>query len=437
MSKNNILVIFSDQQRWDSCGCYGQRLPVTPNIDALAAVGVRYENCMTMQPVCGPARACMQTGQYASQNGCHINDIRLPDQADTWMRHLRRAGYTSGYFGKWHLATDKDEDVSYAVEPVPLERRGGWEDRWCAADVLEFTSGPYGGRVFDEHNQPVEFPEDRYRPDVLTDHCVDWLKEQNADQPFVGFLSFLEPHHQNDQGAFIGPKGWAENRFAHYDVPGDLYGQSGDWEKGYADYLACCRALDDNVGRIVAQLKETGLYENTVIIYTSDHGCHFKTRNEEYKRSCHEASIHVPLVMAGPGFSGGRVVSDVVSLIDIPPTILTTAECQIPDSYAGHALQGSERPGDAFVQISEAECGRALRTERWKYAITATDANDPAIADGHARSYTEAYLYDLLNDPHERMNLVNDPAYSVQREQLRDRLQQRMYKIGENSFQIV
>jgi arylsulfatase A-like enzyme len=124
----NILFILSDQQRWDTLGCYGQELDVTPNLDRMAAEGVRFENAFTCQPLCGPARACLQTGKYATETGCFRNRIALPLDETTIAHRLSDAGYEVGYIGKWHLATTYgmgDADANYRTQPVPPERRGG------------------------------------------------------------------------------------------------------------------------------------------------------------------------------------------------------------------------------------------------------------------------------------------------------------------------
>jgi len=126
-NRPNIIFFFSDQQRWDTCGCYGQQLPVTPNLDRMAADGVRFANAFTCQPVCGPARACLQTGKYAVEVGCPTNHRMLPTDEMTLARWLSQAGYEVGYIGKWHLAScgERDGPDDFREKPVPPERRGG------------------------------------------------------------------------------------------------------------------------------------------------------------------------------------------------------------------------------------------------------------------------------------------------------------------------
>ncbi|MDR2695748.1 MAG: sulfatase-like hydrolase/transferase [Deltaproteobacteria bacterium] len=431
MSKPNILFLFSDQQRWDTLGCYNPAIDFTPSLDRLAAEGVRFENAFTCQPVCGPARACLQTGLYATQMGCYRNGIALPRNAVTIAERLHRNGYETAYVGKWHLA-------GTGTKPVPPALRGGYRDYWMAADVLEFTSDGYGGHMFDKEGRRTEFT--GYRVDCQTDFALDYLQNRKRDKPFFLFVSYLEPHHQNNAGHFQGPAG-SQERYRHYPVPEDLRRIRGDWEREYPDYLGCCASLDRNAGRIVRALKEQGLYENTVIVYTSDHGSHFRTRNSEYKRSCHESSIRVPLIIRGPGFTGGKVIGALSSLIDLPATLLRCGGVEIPPGMQGNPLQELTAGAcdalsqEVFIQISESQVGRALRTERWKYSVKAPYRNGWLHAG--AKLYREEFLYDLETDPHELNNLVSHAAYREVRARLRQRLFERMDAAGEKAPRIL
>ena len=437
----NILFVFSDQQRWDTLGCYGSPVEgISPNLDAMAREGVRFENAFTCQPVCGPARSCLQTGVYGTETGCWRNDIALPLDAVTLPRLLRPVGYEVGYIGKWHLASTGPA-INHRSKPVPPAYRGGYVDYWLASDVLEFTSHGYDGHMFDADMSPVEFPEGRYRVDCLTDFAIDYLRTRDGQQPFFLFLSYIEPHHQNDHKHFEGPKG-SKERFKDAPVPEDLKPLDGDWHEEWPDYLGCCASLDEGVGRIRAELRQLGLSDNTLVVYTSDHGCHFRTRNSEYKRSCHESSIHVPMLAYGPGFQGGRVIDGLVSLIDLPPTLLTAGGVAPPGQMRGRPLQGlidgtaRDWRDEVFVQISESQIGRAVRTARWKYSVSVPGK---AEWDSGARgdSYTEEFLYDLDADPHEQNNLVRDAGLADVRAELAQRLRGRMVDAGEKEPEIL
>jgi len=435
MKKQNIIFFFSDQQRWDTCGCYGQPLKTTPNIDQMASDGVRFENAFTCQPVCGPARACIQTGKYAAEIGCHTNNRMLPPGEKTLAGYLKESGYDTAYIGKWHLASSgrKGGPDDFQTRAVPSERRGGYE-YWLASDVLEFTSHSYDGHMFDCDGNKREFPAGRYRADVLTDWAIEYLESRNSEKPFFLFVSYIEPHHQNDHHHFEGPHG-SKEKFKDFVPPQDLVNTTnGDWRSEYPDYLGCINSLDSNLGRIRDALKKQGIDKNTVIIFTSDHGSHFCTRNSEYKRSCHDGCIRIPLILYGGSFTGGRVLDNMVSLIDITPTILSTAGVTVPAFMRGRNMNdlvnGNAQHWDdeVFLQISESQCGRAIRTKEWKYSVRAQDktGNDPSSC-----SYTEDFLYDLKADPHEQNNLVSDPAFRDVRAKLSVRLKERMRLAGE------
>ncbi|MBN8525838.1 MAG: sulfatase-like hydrolase/transferase [Planctomycetes bacterium] len=435
--RSNLLVLFADQQRADTLGCYGQQLPVSPAIDRLAAEGVRFANAFTCQPVCGPARAALQTGLWPTDLDCQVNDRALPRDAKTIAHHLGDAGWQTGYFGKWHLASDnggrgRDREVlENRVAPVPPDLRGGWRDGWVAADVLEFTSHGYGGHMFDREGRRVDFPPGRFRADCVTDHLLAWLEHgRDPQRPFAAMISWIEPHHQNDRGCYEGPAGSAE-RFAGFVPPGDLaaFRGIGDWEKQYPDYLGCCNAIDANVARIRACLERHGVWEDTVVVYTADHGSHFKTRNREYKRSAHDASLRIPMIVHGPGFTGGRVEEGLASLIDLPRTLLGAAGLHAPCAMQGRDLAGGGADA-VFVQISESQCGRAIREAGWTYAVRAPDTPSDARTSVDGR-WVEDVLYDNTVDPHQLRNLVADPAAAQERARLRARLEAWMRARGD------
>lgn len=417
--KPNIVFYFSDQQRWDTLNP-----TVMPNLSKIAEDGVIFENSFTCQPVCGPARACLQTGMYATKNGSVINGVPLDTTIEPLAEKLKAVGYKTAYIGKWHLASDLIEGQGCHCEKdaVPKEKQGGY-DYWRAADVLEFTSHGYDGYVFDGDGNKIDFK--GYRADCINDFALEYLdKEADGEQPFFLFVSQLEPHHQNDRGRYEGKKEYLE-KFKDAPIPGDLSFLKGDYRENYPDYLAAIAALDENVGRLAEKLKEKGLYENTVLIYTSDHGSHFKTRNAEYKRSCHDASIHTPLMIAGDVFKGGKRDKRLVSLIDLPATVLDLAGAEIPDCYDGISVKAQfekrkrGRPA-CFIQISETQIGRAFRTERYTYSIkrggmAKSYAQYVATKKNESNYYFEDYLYDNEKDPYQTKNLIKDPAYAGHR----------------------
>ena len=188
----NIIFYFSDQQRWDTCGCFGQPLNITPNLDKLAAEGVKFDNAFSPQPVCGPCRALFQTGKYPTETGCFRNNLMLPSNIKTLGEYMEKdAGYETAYVGKWHLASDgeleKKPTIDHTITAVPLELRGGYTGYWRAADVLEFTSHGYDGYVFDENNNRIDFK--GYRADCINQFALDYLDQYTGEKPFFMTVS--------------------------------------------------------------------------------------------------------------------------------------------------------------------------------------------------------------------------------------------------------
>lgn len=434
MARPNILIVLSDQQRPDAIGAYGQRLPVTPTIDALAGRGTIFDRAFCVNPVCGPSRAAIQTGRRPTEVGCWRNGLALGSDTPTIATRLAAAGYRTGYVGKWHLASDLGpslppdrERASYIRSAVPVERRGGWNDIWVAADALELTSGAYSGHVWDERGQQVELS--GYRVDAIGAIATERIHMLlDGDNPFVLFVSFLEPHHQNDRFRTIGPRGLART-FRGYDVPGDLRGTLGDWRWNYAASLAACHAIDDAVAGLLAELEAAGVRDDTLVVYSSDHGSHFRTRNLEYKRTCHDASTRVPLIVDGPGFTGAGRDDRLVTHLDLLPTLLHTAGVTDDDDLTGRALQpdahntGEPWRDEVFIQISESQIGRALRTDRWTYSAAAPGRHPlrGRLAPA-ADTYVETHCYDLDADPHQRHDLAGDPTTAPVRARLARRL---------------
>jgi arylsulfatase A-like enzyme len=425
--KPNVIVFFSDQQRWDTTGMHGNPMDLTPNFDAMARRGAHVANSITCQPVCGPARACLQTGLYATTTGCFRNGIPLPTDSTTLAHHFKEAGYQTGYIGKWHLA-DKD--------PVPEGQRGGY-DYWLASNLLEFTSDAYDLVMYDGDNEPRKLP--GYRVDGQTDAMIRYMDE-HQEEPFFLFSSFIEPHHQNHLDDYPPPDGYRE-RYTGGWVPPDLAALGGSTHQHLGGYYGMVKRLDEALGRIFDALKSLGLADETIVMYTSDHGCHFKTRNSEYKRSCHESSVHVPTAFVGPGFDGGGQISEMVSLIDLPPTLLDAAGIAVPEMMQGRSIlplvrgEQTDWPGEAFIQVSEAQVGRAVRTQRWKYGVDAPEKHGGR--DAGSDTYIEQYLYDLQADPYELTNLVTSEAHEIVREVMRERLLKRMVGAGEDEANIL
>ena len=420
----NVIVFFTDQQRWDTTGVHGNPMGLTPNFDRMALEGTHLYHTFTCQPVCAPARGSLQTGMYATRHGVWRNGLTLNAELPTLATHFSQAGYQTGYIGKWHLM---DQEIG----PVPEELRGGYE-YWLASNVLEFTSTAYHTVLYDRDNQGIQLP--GYRVDALTDAAIRYIDAYQKD-PFFLFLSFIEPHHQNQIDDYVAPDGYRE-RYTGVWMPPDLAALGGSAHQHMAGYYGQVKRLDEALGRLLDALKSLDILENTIVLFTSDHGSHFKTRNSEYKRSIHESSIRVPTAIIGPGFQGGGRVTGLVSLVDLPPTLLDAVGLPVPEAMQGYSvcslLRGGEAnwPEEVFIQVSESQVGRAVRTSRWKYSVTAIDKQ--GWIDMDSDRYSEEFLYDLQADPYELCNLIGLVSHQKVTGVLRKRLVQRIIEAGES-----
>lgn len=419
----NVIVFFTDQQRMDTTGVHGNPLGLTPHFDRIAREGIHLYNTFTCQPVCGPARSCLQTGMYATTTGCYRNEIPLPPDSRTLAHYFNEAGYNTGYIGKWHLAEH---------EPVPIEERGGY-DYWLAANLLELSSDAYSTVLYDNECKEVKLP--GYRVDAQTDAAIRYIDSHQND-PFFLFLSYIEPHHQNHTDNYPAPDGY-EELFTDRWTPPDLKALGGSHAQHLGGYYGMVKRLDEALGRILDALKSLDLTQNTIILFTSDHGNHFKTRNGEYKRTAHDSSIRVPAALYGPGFMQGGQIRELVSLLDFTPTLLDAAGIEVPPGMQGHSLlplvqrETANWPEEVFLQISESHVGRAIRTKRWKYCVAAPDL-DGWEAPG-SKHYVETLLFDLQADPYELTNLAGIASYREVADDLKKRLIARMVEAGEEA----
>ncbi len=431
--KPNVIVFLTDQQRHDTAGFHGGPAGLTPNLDRAAGEGTLVANSFTCQPVCAPARSCLQTGLYATNTGVWCNGHRISANLSTLADYFNDAGYHTGYIGKWHLMPDEFHGG------VPRDGQGGYQS-WLGANILEFVSDAYDCRLFDEVGAEHRLP--GYRVDAVADAAIRHI-QTHAANPFFLFLSFIEPHHQNSRDDYPAPDGY-EALFAEAPLPPDLIALGGSARKHWAGYCGMVKRLDEAYGRLLDSLKSMGLHDNTIVLFTSDHGNHFKTRNAEYKRSCHDSSIRVPTVVTGPGFENGGRIESLVSLIDLPPTLLDAAHLPVPDIMQGRSFlplvqnNSAVWQDDIFVQISESQTGRAVRTDRWKYSARNPENyawGDPVSLPG-ADLYVDDALYDLQNDPWELNNLIGQPDYANTLLEMRERLIRRMVAAGESAPRI-
>ena len=418
MGRPNVIVFFTDQQRWDSTGVHGNPLGLTPNFDRVAKSGTHCFNSYTCQPVCGPARAALQTGLYATNAGVPTNGPVIKEGCRTLGEYFTDAGYHTGYIGKWHLSTG-------GAEAVPAEHRRGYQ-YWMGSNCLEHTGDSYFTVLYDNEGRQVDLP--GYRVDAVADAGIRYINE-HREEPFFLMMSFIEPHFQNHRDDFPAPLGYEEMYTGRW-MPPDLATLGGTAARHLGGYWGMCKRLDEAYGRVLDALISLGLEENTIVAFTTDHSCHFKTRNDEYKRSCHESSTRIPLAFTGGEFTGGGEIRDLVSLVDLPPTLLDAAGIDVPAEMEGYSImplirrEPSERPDDVFIQISEDIAGRSIRYGRWKYAVR--HVNEADRRNPSPTRYQEDFLYDLYADPYELDNRLGLSSLSDVTAELRERLKARI-----------
>jgi arylsulfatase A-like enzyme len=461
----NILLVHVDQLRADVCGAYGSRLGLTPNLDYFAKTGCTFLSHCAINPVCTPNRAALFTGQYSTANGIWRNGMGFKPNQQTLVSELVKAGYETGYIGKWHLMAHRGElpeghsydDFATWWEnnpdhagPVPVPFRGGFQ-HWLGAELPDFSDDPWDTVLWDENNQPHHFP--GYRVDAYTDCAIKYLSgREKSKKPFFLCVSYLEPHQQNNENWYAAvPALEAACRGLPFpDELSALQHRNPQVASKFAGYCGSVRKLDDAFGRLLDALKSLGLEENTLVIFTTDHGDHFGTRANECKRTCHDVSVRIPCIVRGGSFCNGQQIQTHTSTIDVLPTCLEMAEHAMPDFVQGRSMvslaagKKSER-NEALIQNWGTEGPeRGLRTDRYK--ITARMPNADWWYDFQGAEYQVTELYDLRADPYEMYNMMNarhlggvgqrDDVEKVYNEMIQ-RLTAAMHEAGEDNFKIV
>ena len=283
----SILLIMPDQMRGQDMGCMGNPEVRTPNLDRLASQGLLFRNTFANTPVCCPARAIILTGKYAHENGMVANDLRLRESETTLAEILAAQGYRTGFIGKWHL--DGGKRLPGFIPPGP--RRQGFAF-WAANECDHSHFRPV---YFRDTDRPIV--EDRFEPEVWTDRAIEFL-HQAGDQPFFLMVAMGPPHD---------PYGAPEKFMRLYDParltmrPNWVEGVPGAGRKEIAAYYAAITAIDEQVGRLMTALETTGRAEDTIVVFTSDHGDMLGSHGQRLKRKPWEESIRVPGIVRLPG----------------------------------------------------------------------------------------------------------------------------------------
>ena len=468
----NIIFIFTDDHASKAISAYGSKINQTPNIDRIADQGMRFDNCLVTNSICGPSRATILTGKYSHKNGFYTNKDTFDGSQQTFIKLLKDAGYNTAMIGKWHLKSD----------PTGF-------DYW---NILVGQGLYYNPRMID-NGTPVKIP--GYATNIITDLALDWLdNKRDKSKPFVLMFQHKAPHRPwrpgpdhltmydgqtipepdtlfddyqgrgtaahtqemmiakdlNDNDLKLNtPKGMSDEQLAAwqaaYEPKNEAFRKAnlkGDdltrwkYQRYIKDYLRCVASVDDNVGRLLDYLDETGLADNTLVVYSSDQGWYLGEHGWFDKRWMYEESLTTPLLVRWPGVTKpGSVNTDMVSNLDFAETFLAAAGVPIPDDMQGASLvpvlKGEtpkdwrksfyyhyyEYPGWHMVRRHY-----GVRTDRYKLM--------------YFYNIGEWEMYDLQTDPNEMHSIYNDPAYAdVQAELLTElnRLRKQL-KVGEDTI---
>lgn len=410
----NVLMICADQFRTDFIGANHENPSVkTPNLDALAARGTNFRKAVCNQPLCSPSRASFMTGVTATKAGIWKLGLELDHSIPSIATVFKAAGYSTNFMGKWHVSwTRRPHDQRQLGWIPPGPSRADFDDIWEGSNVPEIVSHPYYGNYWTTDGTNIGY-KDEYRVDFITNRAVSFL-EKKHDKPWLLYVSQLEPHQQNDVDAMVPPHRYEKDYLDPF-IPQDLRNLQGNWVSRIGGYYGCVQAIDDCVGKLVTALTKSGQLDNTIIVFFSDHGCHFRTRMGEYKRVPHDAAIRVPLLFAGPGFDNAAAMDQVVSLLDLTPTLIDGAGLTIPASMQGKSLrklpidEQARKNWDstAYIQISASMVGRAIRTPEWTFSVY--DPTQGGNEVPYSRNYIDYAMYNNGGDPYQQCNLIGRP----------------------------
>ncbi|MFP4378996.1 MAG: sulfatase-like hydrolase/transferase [Candidatus Sumerlaeia bacterium] len=442
IAKPNILIIMADQLRRNAMGCYGDPNVHTPNIDRLANEGVRFANACSTYPICVPFRFTFMTGQTAQSRGVSAIGDRLSPAERTLADAFNEDGYHTAYLGKWHLDGGKGGYVPWGggmtavYKPIPKSRQGRWE-KWFV------TAGHAPGAKKTGHSDMFYFEDEApakqvmgYQTDVLFDKTMDYLKnDRPKDKPFCAVLSFSPPHHPYSAPEEYEAR-WRdreltlpENFMVSPEYPVPLPTSWGDeaWPKDrevvlakLRTYYAMIENADDNVGRMLDFLEKEGLADNTVILFTSDHGEMGGAHSLAIQAKSYpfEESAGIPLLIRDPRTKAlkGEVLQPPTCTEDFFPTLCGLAGVPtgvgVPGTDLTPLVHGEttelDRPGVMLMATHDCRPGftfhtpyyRAFRSERYMYATL-----------GDARGCEPWVFFDLENDPCERNNLVDSEEH--------------------------
>jgi len=432
----NVLFVMDDQHNARCLGCYGNETVETPTVDRLASEGTRFDSAYCQNPICLPSRTCFLTGRYAHSTGVYGNYGELDADVLSLPHHLRGQGYETSAFGKLHIPTD------WPTHGFETRRTCDFADAEHHTDENHYYS--YLERVgyADEYDLGLassEYPHTAFISNIPYEHCVEkwtadetlrWLRTRDDDRPFFAWMTFQRPHPpyapppeyadrydpedvelplQSDGEFASKPEPWRDRKES------DLFRRSDetDIRQVVAYYYALITLIDEQVGRVVDHLRETGELDNTVVVFCSDHGDFAGEHGLVRKNVGISEAVHrVPFVWRWPeGVEQGAVEDGLVETVDFFPTVCDLLDVPTPDPVQGRSL-AETLSGEGAVDREAVFCERGhlktVRTERWKLT--------------HYVGSDEGELYDMAADPWEHHNLFEDPDYRDVKVDLLERL---------------
>ena len=417
----------SDEHNRKFLGAAAHPFIATPNLDSLAADGTRFASAYTTCPICVPARAGFATGRYVHDVGYYDNADAYEGAVPSWHHALRDAGHRVVSIGKLHFRGRKGDDHGFCQEIVPMHIVDGIGD--VKGLVRERIPTRKGGDKMAKRAGPGESPYTAYDRDIAARAQI-WLHEEAPkwrDRPWVLFVSFVLPHFPLTAPPHWFYRYWRQDlpmpkQYAHAERPRHPYlddyarvvdydahfGCAADVKRAVAGYAGLVSTMDENVGRVLDALRDSGLAADTRVLYTSDHGDNAGARGLWGKSTLYEESAGVPLILAGPGVPGGRVIDTPASLVDCAPTILEAVGR--PARIGGRELAGAS----LFALAQGAQPARPVVSE---YHATASVAGAFMLRFGRFKyCHYVAYrpqLFDLQDDPEELADLARDSRYEA------------------------
>lgn len=420
--KPNIVYILTDQWRAFATGYAGDPNVKTPNLDKFAAEAVNFANAVSVCPVCTPHRASLLTGRYPTSTGMFLNDLYLPGEELCMAEIFKAEGYNTAYLGKWHL------DGHGRINNVDPERRQGF-DYWKALEC----SHNYNNMPYYENSDPEIKHWKGYSPFALAADANQYLTNHSKDNnPFLLFVSIATPHFPHNSAPQDYKEMYPKDKLIlRPNVPKEWEEKTRQELQGYYGH---CSATDKAIGSILATIKKLNLSENTIIVFTSDHGEMMGSHGMRpfMKQLSWDESIRVPFLIHYPnmGKNKGAVVHAPINTPDILPSLLGLAGIAVPETIEGEDLSGLIKSPDPDVDraalimnvcpfTSEYKYPeyRAVRTKQYTYAKTPEGAGK---------------LFDNLNDPYQLNNLSGQPEYTELQQKLDKQLQKALLKIGDD-----